>query len=145
VLDAGRRRAVPITLPVDAVVAEGPASPAGRTVSVREIPAAEMGLDIGPRTIERFTGVLREAETIVWNGPMGVFERPPFAEGTLAVGRAVAGSRAFTVVGGGDTVSAVNQAGVADRIGFISTAGGAFLEFLEGRKLPGVEALTDAA
>jgi phosphoglycerate kinase len=145
VLDAGRRRGIGIALPVDAVVAEAPTSPSGRAVSVREIPAGEMGLDIGPRTVERFTDALREAHTIVWNGPMGVFERPPFAAGTLAIARAVAGSRAFTVVGGGDTLSAVNQAGVADRIGFISTAGGAFLEFLEGRKLPGVEALTDAA
>jgi phosphoglycerate kinase len=145
VLDAARRRGVVVTLPVDAVVAPEPASPAGRAVGVREVPTGEMGLDIGPRSIERFTEALRDARTIVWNGPMGVFERAPFAAGTLALARVVAGSRAFTVVGGGDTVAAVNQAGVADRIGYISTAGGAFLEFLEGRKLPGVEALTDAA
>jgi phosphoglycerate kinase len=145
VLDAARRRGVPVTLPVDAVVAEAPASAAGRAVGVREIPPGEMGLDIGPRTIGRFTEALRDARTIVWNGPMGVFERAPFAAGTLALARVVAESRAFTVVGGGDTVAAVNQAGVADRVGYISTAGGAFLEFLEGRKLPGVEALTDAA
>jgi phosphoglycerate kinase len=112
-------------------------------VAIREIPAGEMGLDIGPRTVERFGAALRDAGTIVWNGPMGVFERAPFAEGTVAVARAVAESRAFSVVGGGDTVAAINQARVADRIGYISTAGGAFLEFLEGRKLPGVEALTD--
>jgi phosphoglycerate kinase len=80
----------------------------------------------------------------VWNGPMGVFEKAPFAAGTLGVARAVAAAPAFSVIGGGDTVAAVNQAGVADRIGYISTAGGAFLEFLEGRKLPGVEALTEA-
>jgi phosphoglycerate kinase len=104
-----------------------------------------MGLDIGPRTLERFTRALADARTIVWNGPMGVFEKPAFAAGTLALGRAVAGASAFTVIGGGDTVAAVTQAGVADKIGYISTAGGAFLEFLEGRTLPGVEALTDAS
>jgi phosphoglycerate kinase len=103
-----------------------------------------MALDIGPRTVERFDAVVKTAGTIVWNGPMGVFEKAPFAEGTLGIARAVAAAPAFSVIGGGDTVAAVNQAGVADRIGYISTAGGAFLEFLEGRKLPGVEALTEA-
>jgi phosphoglycerate kinase len=103
-----------------------------------------MGLDIGPRTVERFTDALRGARTIVWNGPMGVFEKIPFAEGTVALARAVADSPAFSVIGGGDTVAAVRRAGVESRIGYISTAGGAFLEFLEGRRLPGVEALTDA-
>jgi len=135
---------VPLVLPVDAVVAEGLDSAQGRAVGIREIPAGQMGLDVGPRTVERFTKALSGARTIVWNGPMGVFERPPFAAGTLALARAVASSPAFTVIGGGDTVAAVTQAGVAEQIGYISTAGGAFLEFLEGRKLPGVEALTDA-
>jgi len=144
-LDAARRRGVALVLPVDAVVADGLESAQGRAVGIREIPAGQMGLDIGPRTVERFTKALSGARTIVWNGPMGVFERPPFAAGTLALARAVAGSPAFTVIGGGDTVAAVTQAGVAERIGYISTAGGAFLEFLEGRTLPGVEALTDAA
>lgn len=144
-LDAARRRGVALVLPVDAVVADGLESARGRAVGIREIPAGQMGLDIGPRTVERFTKALSGARTIVWNGPMGVFERPPFAAGTLALARAVAGSPAFTVIGGGDTVAAVTQAGVAERIGYISTAGGAFLEFLEGRTLPGVEALTDAA
>ena len=143
-LEAARRRGVSLVLPVDAVVADGLDSPAGRVVGVREIPATQAGLDIGPRTVERFTEALRGARTIVWNGPMGVFERPPFAAGTLAVAKAVAASAAFSVVGGGDTIAAVTQAGVADRIGYISTAGGAFLEFLEGRALPGVEALTEA-
>ena len=143
-LEAARRRGVSLVLPVDAVVADGLDSPAGRVVGVREIPATQAGLDIGPRTVERFTEALRGARTIVWNGPMGVFERPPFAAGTLAVAKAVAASAAFSVVGGGDTIAAVRQAGVADRIGYISTAGGAFLEFLEGRALPGVEALTEA-
>ncbi len=143
-LDAARRRGVALVLPVDAVVADGLDSAQGRAVGIREIPAGQMGLDIGPRTVERFTKALTGARTIVWNGPMGVFERTPFAAGTLALARAVAGSQAFTVIGGGDTVAAVTQAGVAEQIDYISTAGGAFLEFLEGRKLPGVEALTDA-
>ena len=144
-LDAARRRGVALVLPVDAVVADGLDSPQGRAVPVREIPAGQMGLDIGPSTVARFTEALSGARTIVWNGPMGVFEKPPFAAGTLALAKAVAGSPAFTVIGGGDTVAAVAQAGVAEKIDYISTAGGAFLEFLEGRKLPGVEALTDAA
>ena len=143
-LETARRRGVQVVLPVDAVVADGLDSPAGRAVSIREIPDHQMGLDIGPLTVDRFAATLKTAKTIVWNGPMGVFEKPPFAHGTVALGRAVAESSAFSVIGGGDTVAAVNQAGVADRIGYISTAGGAFLEFLEGRALPGVEALTDA-
>ncbi len=143
-LETARRRGVQIVLPVDAVVADGLDSPAGRAVAIREIPAGQMGLDIGPLTVAAFAAVLKTAKTIVWNGPMGVFEKAPFAAGTVALGRAVAESSAFSVIGGGDTVAAVNQAGVADRIGYISTAGGAFLEFLEGRALPGVDALTDA-
>jgi len=144
VLEAARRQGTRITLPVDAVVAEGVDSPSGRPTGIREIPSAQMGLDIGPATVERFAEALKAARTIVWNGPMGVFEREPFAAGTLAVARAVVAAPAFSVIGGGDTVSAVRRAGVAEKIGYISTAGGAFLEFLEGRALPGVEALTDA-
>ena len=143
-LEAARRRGVQVVLPVDAVVAGGLDSPSGRAVSVRDIGAEQMGLDLGPLSVERFAAVLKNARTIVWNGPMGVFETPAFATGTVAVARAVAESGAFSVIGGGDTVAAVNQAGVAARIGYISTAGGAFLEFLEGRTLPGVEALTEA-
>ncbi len=144
VLESARRRGIPVVLPVDAIVAESPASPAGRAVSVREIPPSLMGLDIGPLSVARFAAAVKEARTIVWNGPMGVFEKPPFAAGTIELARAIAESRAFSVIGGGDTVAAVNLARVADRIGYISTAGGAFLEFLEGRTLPGVEALTEA-
>jgi phosphoglycerate kinase len=144
-LEAARRRGVQLTLPVDVVVADGLESSSGRVVGIRDIPDAQMGLDIGPLTVDKFAGVLKPARTIVWNGPMGVFERPPFAAGTLAVARAVADAPAFSVIGGGDTIAAVNMAGVADRIGYVSTAGGAFLEFLEGRLLPGVEALTEAA
>jgi len=144
-LEAARRRGVQLTLPVDAVVADGLDSAAGRPVGIREIPETQMGLDIGPRTVERFTAVLATAKTIVWNGPMGVFEKRPFAAGTVAIARAVADAPAFSVIGGGDTIAAVNAAGVSDKIGYISTAGGAFLEFLEGRTLPGVAALTEAA
>ncbi len=143
-LEAARRRGVRLGLPVDTLVAEGLDSPSGRAVGVREIPPDLMGLDIGPRTVEAFAAELRPAKTIVWNGPMGVFEHPPFAGGTVAVARAVAESGAFSVIGGGDTIAAVAQAGMTDRIGYISTAGGAFLEFLEGRPLPGVEALMEA-
>ncbi len=144
-LETARRRGVRVVLPVDVLAAEGLDSPSGRTVGVREIPADLMGLDIGPRTVEAFAAELRTARTIAWNGPMGVFEKAPFAGGTVAVARAVASAPAFSVIGGGDTIAAVAQAGVTDRIGYISTAGGAFLEYLEGRKLPGVEALTEAA
>jgi len=144
-LEAARRRGVQLTLPVDAIVADGIDSAIGRPVGIREIPETQMGLDIGPRTVERFTAVLATAKTIIWNGPMGVFEKPPFAAGTVAIARAVADAPAFSVIGGGDTIAAVNAAGVSDKIGYISTAGGAFLEFLEGRTLPGVAALTEAA
>lgn len=144
-LEAARRRGGQLTLPVDVVVADGLDSANGRPVGIREIPETQMGLDIGPRTVERFTAVLATAKTIVWNGPMGVFEKPPFAAGTVAIARAVADAPAFSVIGGGDTIAAVNAAGVSDKIGYLSTAGGAFLEFLEGRTLPGVAALTEAA
>jgi phosphoglycerate kinase len=144
VIDSARRRGSQLLLPVDAVVAPGLDAPSGRVVGIRDMPGDQMGLDIGPRTVERFAEAITTAGTVVWNGPMGVFERAPFAEGTLGVARAVANGSAFSVIGGGDTIAAVNQAGVADRIGYISTAGGAFLEFLEGRTLPGVEALSEA-
>jgi len=146
ILDRARARGVAIRLPVDVVVAVGLDSTDGiRTVPVREIPADLMGLDIGPGTVHQFGAALKGAGTVVWNGPMGVFEKTPFAAGTVGVARAVADCGGFSVIGGGDTIAAVQAAGVADRIGYISTAGGAFLEFLEGRELPGVAALTDAA
>jgi phosphoglycerate kinase len=102
-----------------------------------------MGLDIGPETVRRYSEIVRRAKTIVWNGPMGVFEKPQFAEGTFAIARAVAESNAFSIVGGGDSAAAVAQSGVESKITHISTGGGATLEFLSGRKLPGVEVLTD--
>jgi len=132
-------------LPTDHVVAEKiDANALVQTVSSGHIPANVMALDIGPKTIEAFTEEIARALTIVWNGPMGVFEVSPFARGTFKVAHAIAENvGATSIVGGGDSVSAVNAAGVADKITHISTGGGASLEFLEGKKLPGVEALTD--
>jgi len=132
-------------LPTDHVVAEKiDANAIVQTVSSGHIPANMMALDIGPKTIEAFTEEIARALTIVWNGPMGVFEVSPFARGTFKVAHAIAENvGATSIVGGGDSVSAVNAAGVADKITHISTGGGASLEFLEGKKLPGVEALTD--
>ena len=133
-------------LPVDHVTAAKIAEDAVTHIvgEGQPIPPDQMGLDIGPKTIERFTEEISRAKTIVWNGPMGVFETPLFARGTRKVAHAVAeNSGAISIVGGGDTVSAVHEAGVADKITHISTGGGASLEFLEGKKLPGVEALSD--
>ena len=145
ILARARSLGVTVRLPVDVVVAPGLDSADGiRTVGVREIPADLMGLDLGPLTVTQFETALKGSKTILWNGPMGVFEKPSFAAGTVGVARAVAGSGAFSVIGGGDTIAAVQLAGVSDRIGYISTAGGAFLEFLEGRVLPGVAALDQA-
>jgi phosphoglycerate kinase len=145
ILARARSLGVRVRLPVDVVVAPSSDSADGiRTVGTREIPDELMGLDIGPLTVAQFGAALQGAKTVVWNGPMGVFEKPAFAAGTLGVARAVSGCGAFSVIGGGDTIAAVRQAGVIDRIGYISTAGGAFLEFLEGRVLPGVAALGEA-
>ena len=145
ILGRARSLGVRMRLPVDVVAASAPDSPEGiRTVGVREIPDDLMGLDVGPLTVAQFGATLQGAKTVVWNGPMGVFEKPAFAAGTLGLARAVAGCGAFSVIGGGDTIAAVRQAGVTDRIGYISTGGGAFLEFLEGRTLPGVAALSEA-
>lgn len=131
-------------LPVDAVVADAFAADAARqVVPVDAVPAGWRILDIGPETAARFAQAIAGARMLFWNGPMGVFEFPPFAEGTFAVARAVAECPGTTIVGGGDSVAAVNQAGVADRITHISTGGGASLEFMEGRVLPGVAVLED--
>jgi len=145
-LDQAKARGVKFLLPVDHVVADKVAHDA-KTHVVAEghnIPAGQMGLDIGPKTVALFSEQVETARTIVWNGPMGVFEQEPFAHGTFAIARSLAANRAATtIVGGGDSVSAVHQAGVADKITHISTGGGASLEFLEGKKLPGVEALSN--
>ncbi len=136
-----------LLLPVDHIVgAAFRPDTATQTVSISATPDGWMGLDIGPKTIDTYRQKIASAKTIVWNGPMGVFEMPAFAKGTLEVAKAVAAATstgATSIVGGGDSVAAVHQSGVADKISHISTGGGASLEFLGGRKLPGVEALTD--
>jgi phosphoglycerate kinase len=132
-------------LPRDHVVASRfEASAEIRTLPIGEIPDGWMGLDIGPATVAAYGEDIRKAKLVVWNGPMGVFEMEPFAQGTVKLAEIVAGSGATSIVGGGDSVAAVDRAGVADRITHISTGGGASLEFLAGEKLPGVEVLTDA-
>jgi len=129
-------------LPSDHIAAERMDIQAKREIVKNDkIPSGWVCLDIGPETAKTFSEEIKSAKTIVWNGPMGVFEMAPFSQGTFAVARAIASSSAFSIVGGGDSVSAVNKAGVADRISHISTGGGASLEFLEGKKLPGIEAL----
>jgi phosphoglycerate kinase len=136
-----------LRLPVDHVVAESPNSSVTKTVSIDGTPDGWMGLDIGPKTITEFEKEISSARTIVWNGPLGMFEKPAFSQGTLAIARAVAAATkskvATSIIGGGDSVAAVERAGVASQISHISTGGGASLEFLAGEKLPGVEALTD--
>ena len=129
-------------LPSDHIAAERMDIQAKREIVRNDkIPSGWVCLDIGPETVKTFSEEIKSAKTIVWNGPMGVFEMEPFSEGTFAMAKAIAGSSAFSIVGGGDSVAAVNQAGVSDRISHISTGGGASLEFLEGKKLPGIEAL----
>jgi phosphoglycerate kinase len=145
-MQEAERREVKILLPVDHVAAEK-IDPAVRTSIIETtagFPPDQMGLDIGPKTIELFSNEIKDAETIVWNGPMGVFEVGPFAKGTMKIARAIANNKnATSIVGGGDSVAAVHAAGVDKDITHISTGGGASLEFLEGKKLPGVEALTN--
>ncbi len=139
------RRGVRFELPVDVVVTtvvDGSAP--SRVVEAGAIQPGEVGVDIGPRTAEVFTDVIRGAGTVLWNGPMGIFEVPAFAGGTRAVAEAMAASAAITVVGGGDTAAAVEEFGLADRMTHISTGGGASLEFMEGRELPGIAVLQDA-
>ena len=143
-LSEAASRQVKVRLPEDHLVAEKidpEAKP--RTVGVNEIPDELMGLDIGPQSRKSFCQALQGAKTIVWNGPMGVFECEPFAEGTMVLARAIADSGATSIVGGGDSIAALYKAGVAERISHISTGGGASLEFLGGRTLPGVEALSN--
>ena len=122
----------PIDAPVETVV-----------VSVDEIPADREGVDIGPKTSELYADAVKSAKTVVWNGPMGVFENPTLAAGTIAVAKALAETDATTIIGGGDSAAAVNQLGFGDKMTHISTGGGASLEFLEGKELPGVAAAND--
>ena len=137
---AGKR----LVLPEDVVVADAfEAQARAKTVSVDEVPAGWRILDIGPKTVELFGERLASAKTVVWNGPMGVFEFPRFAQGTVAIAQKLAQIEAMTIIGGGDTAAAVRQAGLAEKMSHISTGGGASLEFLEGTALPGVAALED--
>jgi phosphoglycerate kinase len=145
-LDEAKKRNLKLLLPIDHVVAAKPEANAviQQVGEGQPIPADKMALDIGPKTIELFSEEISRARTIVWNGPMGVFEVPGFSRGTFQIARAVADNAGATsIVGGGDSVAAVKAANVADKITHISTGGGASLEFLEGKKLPGVEALTE--
>ena len=134
-------RGVKLLLPLDHVAADRFAADAGTQLCGPDIPVGWMGLDIGPRTIELYVAAVAEARTVVWNGPMGVFEMEAFSAGTKAVGQALADCGGYTVVGGGDSVAAVGGLGLADRMSHISTGGGASLELLEGKALPGIEAL----
>jgi phosphoglycerate kinase len=142
ILDYCKEAGKTIALPSDFVVAKSPEDGANaKTVGINKIPDGLMALDVGPRTLEQFERLLGPAKTIFWNGPMGVFEKPPFDKGTMAVARIVAASPAVTVVGGGESVQAAHAAGVAGKFTHVSTGGGASLEFLAEGKLPGVEAL----
>jgi phosphoglycerate kinase len=141
-------KGVQLLLPIDTVIAAEFPNPidgeiAVETVASSEIPADKMGLDIGEKTRELFANAVKNAKTVVWNGPMGVFENPTLAKGTIAVAEALAESEAITIVGGGDSAAACEQLGFADRITHISTGGGASLEFLEGKELPGIACLLD--
>jgi len=151
-LDAAReiearaqQRGLPIGLPSDHIVTDKIAAGAHHEMlKVGDAAIGDrMGVDIGPETVRAYSAMLKDAKTVVWNGPMGVFEIPEFAEGTNAIARAVAAVNGTTIVGGGDSIAAIHEAGVADHITHISTGGGASLEFLAGQKLPGVEALTE--
>lgn len=144
ILDQARQSGVSLLLPVDHVVADKfDAKADTRVVEENGIPEGWMALDIGPKSIALFGDKIRQAKTIFWNGPMGCFEMAPFARGTFAVAEAVANTRCLSVIGGGDSVSAVNKSGLASRISHISTGGGASLEFMQGLALPGVAALTE--
>jgi phosphoglycerate kinase len=143
-IQKAEERKVKLLLPIDHVVASKMDDSAEtKTTSIQETPIEWMGLDIGTETIARFKTHIASAKTILWNGPMGVFEIEKFAAGTIAIAQAVAETSATTIVGGGDSVAAVTKAGVAGKISHISTGGGASLEFLAGIKLPGIEALND--
>ena len=147
-LALAKEKGVKLVLPADAIIAQevkagAPSRESGTLTPEHGIPDGWQNLDAGPETIARFTGEIAIAKTILWNGPPGVFEIPDFAKGTFAIAHALAQSNATTIIGGGDSVTAVKQAGVADKMTFISTGGGASLELLEGKELPGVAALSE--
>ncbi|MDX1753452.1 MAG: phosphoglycerate kinase [Salinimicrobium sediminis] len=146
ILKKAKEKGVKIHLPIDSVVADNFSEDANtKIVPVDQIPEGWMGLDIGPETVKKYGEVLEKSKTILWNGPMGVFEMQPFAKGTVAIGEHIASATqnngAFSLVGGGDSVAAVKQFGLEDRVSYVSTGGGAMLEMLEGKSLPGIEAL----
>src|SRR5206468_10524364 len=134
-------KATRVPLPSDVVVGRSLQDAKGTTKAVESVGDDEMILDIGPKSAQELAGALGQAGTIVWNGPVGVFENDAFAKGTETIARAIANSKAFSIAGGGDTVAAINKFNIASDIDYISTAGGAFLEFLEGKTLPAVAAL----
>jgi phosphoglycerate kinase len=142
-LEKARAQGVDVLLPVDAVVATELDAMSGTVVKVGAVPEGHMALDVGPETVSAFAARIKPARTVFWNGPMGLFENPAFAEGTFGIARALTQSSGYTVVGGGDSLAAVHKAGeeIASKISFLSTGGGAALELLEGKKLPGIEAL----
>ncbi len=141
ILDRARNRRVEIVLPTDLVVADSVDAPEGAVVATDQVGPSQMALDIGPASVAAFRERLLRARTVFWNGPMGLFEKAPFSAGSVGVAKAIAESASFSVVGGGDSVAAVQQAGLAERFTHVSTGGGASLELIEGKKLPGVEAL----
>ena len=137
-------KGVKLLLPVDNVIADDFSATANtKVVDAGSIPEGWEGLDIGPRTIDLFVNEIKKARTVIWNGPLGAFEMEPFAKGTQAIAEALAQSDAVTIVGGGDSAAAVEQMGFADKMTHVSTGGGAALEFLEGKILPGIAALND--
>ena len=142
-----KAKGVNLHLPIDTVIADGFDNNANRkVVESGHIPEGWEGLDIGPKSIEQFASVVKKAKTLIWNGPLGVFEFDNFAKGTNAIAKMVAEatqSGAYSLIGGGDSVSAINKAGLADKVSFVSTGGGAMLEFLEGKELPGIKAIRD--
>ena len=145
-LDKASKNNVDIYLPEDSVIADDFNNEAqNKIVASNEIPEGWMGLDIGPKAIDQFSEVIKRSKTILWNGPQGVFEMSNFANGTLSIAKVVAeatGTGSFSLIGGGDSVAAINKAGLSDKVSFVSTGGGAMLEYLEGKKLPGIKAIT---
>lgn len=141
ILERARSRKIEVLLPTDVVVGDSPDDPEPRTVAADHIPSGKKALDVGPATRKAFAEAIGRAKTLFWNGPLGVFEKPPYDAGTREVAQALASCPGFSVIGGGETVAAAHQAGVTERIGHVSTGGGASLEFLAGKTLPGVAVL----
>lgn len=143
ILDQAQQKGVEVLFPTDHVVAQKLERGARTRVTDREIPKGWMGLDVGPKTVDEFKKMLSSAKTILWNGPLGVFETPPFDEGTRKIAEFIAGLKATTVIGGGDTAAAIKQLGLEEKMSHVSTGGGASLEYLEGKVLPGIAALPE--